>query len=212
MITITTRPFTTAEKKQQIKQLPGVYQRFEGFVMKLIFIAFVLIIPLLVYDHFTPVPSQIQAVYCIAIVIVALVLTFLITKKWEGGLSNQPHVSEINTGQAELVHVKTTRAIKREDPEDFGVAFYLEVFDNGQPKTLFLWGQYLDELIHDKNFPNTEFEFLRKKGSDEFISFTILGQYFEEEKSLPPFDKATWDNGTFPVNGQMIDQTFDEIN
>jgi len=212
MIKTIVRSFTEAEKKQQIKQLPGVYQRFEGFVMKFISIAFVLIIPLLVYDHFTPVPSQTQAVYCIAIVIIALSITFWITKKWEGGLSNQPYISEINTAQAEHIHVKTTRAIKREDPEDFGLAFYLEVFDNGQPRTLFLWGQYLDELIHDKNFPNTEFEFLRKKGSDEFISFTTLGQYFQEEKSLPPFDKATWDNGTFPVNGQIIDQTFDEIN
>jgi hypothetical protein len=52
----------------------------------------------------------------------------------------------------------------------------------------------------------------RKKGSDEFISFTTLGQYFEEEKSLPPFDKKTWESGVFPVNGQMIDQTIDEIN
>jgi hypothetical protein len=118
----------------------------------------------------------------------------------------------MNTDQAEHVYVKTTRAIKREDLEDFGLAFYLEVFDNGQPKTLFLWGQYLEELIHDKNFPNTEFEFLRKKGSDEFISFTTLGQYFEEEKSLPPFGKKTWESGVFPVNGQILDQTIDEIN
>jgi hypothetical protein len=77
---------------------------------------------------------------------------------------------------------------------------------------LFLWGQYLDELIHDKNFPNTEFEFLRKKGSDEFISFKTLGQYFEEEKTLPPFDKKTWESGVFPLNGQILDQTIDQIN
>ena len=212
MITKTIRPFTEAEKKQQIQQLPSVYKRFEGFVMKLIFIVFALTIPLLVYDHFVPLSSQTQAVYCIAIVIIAILLTYWITIKWEGGFSNQAHISEINTAQAEHVHVKTTKAIKREDPEDFGVAFYLEVFDKGHPKTLFLWGQYLDELVYDKSFPNTEFEFVRKKGSDEFISFKPLGQYFEEEKTLPPFDKATWDNGTFPANGQMIDQTIDQIN
>jgi len=145
MITTTIRPFTEAEKKQQIQQLPSVYKRFEGFVMKLIFIVFALTIPLLVYDHFVPLSSQTQAVYCIAIVIIAILLTYWITIKWE-------------------------------------------------------------------IFPNTEFEFLRKKGSDEFISFKTLGQYFEEEKTLPPFDKATWDNGTFPANGQMIDQTIDQIN
>lgn len=212
MITITIRPFTEAEKKQQIEQLPSIYKRFEGFVIKLIFIVFALTIPLLIYDHLRPEPSQTKAVYCMIILVVALLLTFRITIKWEGGLSNQPHISEINTAQAEHVHVKTTKAIKREDPEDFGVAFYLEVFDNGHPKTLFLWGQYLDELVYDKDFPNTEFEFVRKKGSDEFISFKTLGQYFEEEKSLPPFDKKTWESGIYPLNGHILDQTIDQIN
>jgi hypothetical protein len=179
--------------------------------MKLIFIVLVLDIPLLVYDQFAPVASQTQAVYLIIMVVVALLLTFWITKKWQGGLSINKYISDINVGQAEVIHVTTTRAIKRKDAEDFGVAYYVEVLDNGQPKTLFLWGQYLDELEYDKTFPNTEFEFIRKKGSDEFIDFKALGQHFKEEKTLPPFDKATWDSGAYPVNGQILEQTIDEI-
>ncbi|MBP6731085.1 MAG: hypothetical protein KA149_03445 [Chitinophagales bacterium] len=142
MITTTTRPFTDEEIKRQIKQLPSVYKRFEGFVIKLIFIVLALDIPLLVYDHFSPVASQTQAVYCIVMVVVALVLTFWVTKKWEGGLSNDKYISDINAGEAEVVHVTTTRTIKREDPEDFGVAYYVDILDNGQQKTLYLWGQY----------------------------------------------------------------------
>ncbi|MEO7990566.1 MAG: hypothetical protein ABI663_13555 [Chryseolinea sp.] len=211
MITITTRPFTDEEIKRQTKQLPSVYKRFEGFVMKFIFIVLALDIPLLAYDHFSPVASKIQAVYCIVMVVVALLLTFWITKKWEGGLSINKYISDINSGQAEVIHVTTTRAIKREDAEDFGVAYYIDILDNGLPRTLFLWGQYLDELEHDKTFPNTEFEFIRKKGSDEFIDFKTLGQYFKEEKTLPPFNKPVWDSGTFPVNGQILEQTIDQI-
>jgi hypothetical protein len=211
MITYTTRPFTDEEIKRQTNQLPSVYKRFEGFVMKLIFVVLALDVPLLVYDRFSPVASQIQAVYCIVMLVVALFLTFWITKKWEGGLSTNKYIWDIKSGQAEVVHVTTARAIKREDPEDFGIAYYVEIFDNGQAKTLFLWGQYLDVLESDETFPNTEFEFIRKKGSDEFIDFKTLGQHFIEEKTLPPFDKSTWDNGAYPVNGQILEQTIDEI-
>ncbi len=49
-------------------------------------------IPLLVYDHFSPVASQTQAAYCIVMVVVALLLTFWITKRWEGGLSINKYI------------------------------------------------------------------------------------------------------------------------
>ena len=179
--------------------------------MKFIFISLALNIPLIVYNHFTPIASQTQPVYYILMLLVGLLLTFRITKKWDGGLSNTKYLEEINSGQAEVIHVKTTKAIKREDPEDFGIAYYIEVLDNGQPKTLFLWGQYLDELEYNETFPNTEFEFIRKKVSGELIDFKTIGQYFKEEKTLPPFDKADWDSGTFPINGQILEKTIEQI-
>ena len=94
---------------------------------------------------------------------------------------------------------------------NFGVAFYLAVVDKGQPKTLFLWGQYLDELEYEKKFPNTEFEFIRNVDSDEFIDFKTSGKYFKEEKVLPGFDKEVWKSGQYPINGQLLDQSIDTI-
>ena len=171
----------------------------------------VLLIPLLTYDHFNPVASDTQAIYCIVIIFLAVVIALWLTKKFEGGLSNAKQIDKIQTGQVEVVKVQTTRAIKREDFEDFGIAYYISVTDNGQQKTLFLWGQYLDELEFEKTFPNTEFEFIRKIGSDEFIDFKTSGQYFIEEKTLPAFDKEVWKGGAYPVNGQLLDKTIDEI-
>ncbi|WP_153798777.1 hypothetical protein [Foetidibacter luteolus] len=211
MITTTIRNLTQDETQRQIKRLPSVYKRFENFVLKLIVVVLVLLAPLLIYDRFNPVPSHTQAVYCIVIVILAVLIVFWVTKKFEGGLTNSKQIDNIKSGQVEVVKVQTTRAIKREDFEDFGVAFYLAVVDNGQPKTLFLWGQYLDELEYEKTFPNTEFEFIRKVGSDEFIDFKTSGQYFIEEKVLPAFDKEVWKTGRYPVNGQLLDQVIDDI-
>lgn len=211
MISTTIRKPIQDETQGQIKRLPSVYKRFENFVLKLIGVVFVLLAPLLVYDHFIPVPSDTQAIYCITIVILALLIVFWVTKKFEGGLTNSKQIDDIKSRQVEVVKVQTTRAIKREDFEDFGVAFYLAVVDKGQPKTLFLWGQYLDELEYDKTFPNTEFEFIRNVGSDEFIDFKTSGQYFVEEKTLPAFDREVWKSGLYPVNGQLLDQTIDEI-
>ncbi len=211
MITSTIRELTQNEKNQQIKQLPSLYKRFENFVLKFIVVVMILLAPLLIYDHFKPVASDTQAIYCIAIIALAIGITIGVTKKFEGGFSNSKQIDKIQTGKVEVVRVQTTRAIKREDFEDFGIAYYVSVTDKGQPKTLFLWGQYLDVLEYEKTFPNTDFEFIRQIGSKEFIDFKTSGQYFIEEKTLPPFDKEIWKSGVYPVNGQLLDISIDEI-
>jgi hypothetical protein len=211
VITSTIRNPTTAEKADQIKRLPSRYQLFEGFVMKFMFITIILLVPLLIYDRYHPVASRTQAIYCIIIVLLAIFITYWVTIKFEGSFGNNKQVAKINADQVEVVHVKTTRAIKREDPEDFGVAFYVGVTDNGHQKTLYLSGQYLDELEYDRLFPNTEFEFTRQVGSDEFISFKSVGQPFKEEKVLPAFGKEVLKSGAYPVNGQLLDQPIDSI-
>jgi hypothetical protein len=69
--------------------------------------------------------------------------------------------------------------------------------DNGQKKTLYLWGQYLDELESSKQFPNTALEITRLPGHKEFIEFKVAGEYFKEEKTLPAFRKETVDPYSF---------------
>lgn len=178
--------------------------------MKLIPVVFVLLAPVLIYDKYFPVPSNIQAVYCILIVILAIGITIWLTKKWEGGLSNAKQIAEIENSVVEVIRIKTARAIEREDFEDFGPAYYLEVFENGQPKTLFLWGQYFD-VLEENSFPNTEFEYIRVKRNGEFIEFVTLGKHFQPERILPPFSKEVWKNDSCPYDGQILDLPLDEI-
>lgn len=208
MITIITRDATPKERQELTPQLPGRYKRFENFVMGYIVVVALLLIPMLAYDQFEPVASNKQAAYCIIVIIVAFLVTRWLKNRQEGKMVSQPTIDP--NFQVEVIRVKTNRAIKRKDPEDFGVAYYVDVTVNGQPKVLFLWGQYFD-VLEDHLFPNTEFEFVRKPGSHEFIDFITLGSYFKEEKVLPPFDEAIWESGAYPFNGDILDQRIDEI-
>ena len=176
--------------------------------MIMLFVLFAFLFPVLAYDHFNPIPSNTQAIYCIVVVIVSFLITWQIKKRHGNGLSNNKVITAIQSQQLEEVVVNTDRAIKREDYEDFGIAYYIDVVHEGERKTLFMWGQYLDIL---ENFPNTAFTFVRKPGNDEFIDFKITGQYFKEEKTLPAFGKEIWDSGNFPVNGQLLQQAIDTI-
>jgi hypothetical protein len=211
VIISTIRNTTQEEKLGQIKRLPTAYKRFENFLLKLIFVIPLLLAPLLIYDHYRPVASNIQAVYSIIVVALSIFICLQWTNKYEGGISNRKQIVDINSAQVEVVKVKTNRAIKREDPEDFGVAYYVDVTDGERRKTLYLWGQYLDDLEYEKLFPNTEFEYVRKVGSDEFIDFKTTGQYFKAERALPAFEKDVWKSGNYPLNGQLLDQTIDAI-
>lgn len=208
MITITTRNATPKEIQELTPQLPGRYKRFENFMMGYIVVVAILLIPMLAYDRYRPVASNTQAVYCIIILVVSFFVTRWFRNRVEGKTVTPP-VIDANF-RVEAIRVKTNRAIKREDPEDFGVAYYIDITHNGQQKVLYLWGQYLD-MLEDHEFPNTEFEIIRKPGSDEFIDFIPLGTYFKEEKVLPPFDKAVWNSGSYPVNGQILNQRIDEV-
>ncbi|MFT3823589.1 MAG: hypothetical protein QM731_06690 [Chitinophagaceae bacterium] len=210
MIISTTRTITAGEKNVQVKKFPGIYQRFEGFVLKLMVIVMILLVPMLIYDHYNPVASNMQAIYCIVILILSVFIVNWLTNKYRGGFYNRQKEQEDET-VVEVVSVKTNRAIRREDPEDYGVAYYIDVVENGQRKVLYLWGQYLDELEFEGLFPNTEFEFVRRSGSDEFLSFKTAGQPFRQEKTLPPFGKDVWKSGIYPVNGQLLDLSIDEI-
>jgi hypothetical protein len=118
---------------------------------------------------------------------------------------------EINSGMLEVLHVRTNRAIKREDPEDYGVAFYIDVVDDTKRKTLYLWGQHLDDLEYDNAFPNTEFVVTRRVDIKETIDIKLLGKPFRPEKTLPPFDKDIWKSGKYPADGELLDIRIDEV-
>ena len=207
MITVTVRPLTKKEAESLKRRRPSLLHLIEEYFFFFIIIYIPLLIPLLLIDKFVPIPSYLQLIYCILIVPLTVYIIRTIRRKY----GNRNHNTTDN--QSELVetfHVKTKRAIEREDIEDFGSSFYLDVEQNGEAKTLFLWGQYIDELGEGK-FPNSEFMLTRKDDSKEFIELKLLGKYFKPEKVLPAFDKKLWKSDKCHEDGQIINSPIDEI-
>jgi hypothetical protein len=152
MIATTIRPYSEAEKQQLIAQLPSRYKRFENFVMTLIFALGALLLPFLMFDKYFHFNSITQIIFCV----VAIAISVIVSQRITSHKNKRDAIKSILAGQVEATHVKTSRAIERKDPEDFGVAFYLEVLDNSKAKVLYLQGQYLDE-IEEGLFPATRF-------------------------------------------------------
>jgi hypothetical protein len=207
VISVTVRPLSSNEMKLINARRPSIYNIIEEYAKFFIGIYLVFLIPLLLIDNFFSISSTVQFAYCILSFFLTMYIVKKISKKYKGS-NGKGGQSESNL--AEVIYVKTNRAVERKDIEDLGSAFYLEVNDGVQNKTLFLWGQYLDEL-GERKFPNSEFELIRKADTKEFIGIELTGRYFKPEKTLPAFDKELWRNGRCHEDGQIINKLIDEI-
>jgi hypothetical protein len=206
MLTKTIRNFTDDEKEQIRSRQPSAYKQFEEVAM---FFIGIYMVPLLCFfglDKIFHFSSTAQLIFIVFNIFLTLIIMRKIRQKF--GTNRPKQVDE----RMEVFHVKTSRAIKREEYEDLGDAFYVEVEVEGQQKTLFLCGQHFYELIEDKKFPNTEFEVLRKVGEPNTFDIKLCGTYFEPERVLPRFDKKTWKEGSFPYDLDILDKTVDQIN
>ena len=208
MISITKRKLTDKELKQLKRQKRGeTYSAIESSVFAYIFITSVLLLPLLYIDKYYPVPSWVQGITSIVVLIIAFFITRQIL--WRAPFFwKHPNEKPLDRIEAEILYVKTTRAIMREDPEDFGPAYYLDITSaDGQPKVLSLWGQFL----YEESFPNTAFEIIRRSDTKQLIDFILHGDYFDPEHILPWFSDEILDEDTYPDYGTILEMSLDAI-
>ncbi|MFB6454197.1 hypothetical protein ACE38W_02915 [Chitinophaga sp. Hz27] len=124
--------------------------------------------------------------------------------------NQQMHDISIALMQVEVLHIKTNHAIVREADESLGEGYYLDVYVNGQQRTLYLQNPKYDYWAVDTDFPNTEFEIVRTH-EKEIIGAQFLGQYLMPERELPAFDDATLATGNYPKDGDLLDISIFEV-
>ncbi len=204
-----TRPYTEQEKKKLSSRKFSVWKHFENFGMKWVFASLILLFAFLLVKKFVmDISSEIELPIMIIIELIALAVVIYIMKR-TGELDwNKKIESELREGEAEVIRIKTDRVVKRKDPEDFGSGFYIKL---DEKSTLYLEGQYLDELQYSRKFPNTEFEIIRTKWHNEFLEINSLGKYLKPERKLEPFTKEEYKTGNRPHDGDIIELPIDKI-
>jgi hypothetical protein len=210
MLTIYTRPFSDEEIKIIEGPPPSRASRIERIVTPSAVVSMMLFAVVWMTKYRLKFSDETETILLIAVAITSILLVIFVRAKFIDPARKKKLLEKI-AGQADVMHIVTNRAIERKDPEDFGVAFYFDVLVNNERKTLYLWGQYLDMLVFDQLFPNTEFEIVHSRLNKKIIDLKVMGKHFLPEKVLPPFSKEVWETGKFPGDGQLLDITIDEV-
>lgn len=204
-----TRPYTEEEKANLRRRKHGLWEQLELFFMKWVFINFIVLAPFLLYERFVEeVPPETEGPIVIVLVVLSVAITFYLMNRlgeigWNKAIEN-----ELKTGEVLVTKLKTDKVLKRKDPEDFGSGFYLKIDDN---RTLYLEGQYLDDLQYDRKFPNTEMEIIQSKWNEELMEIISSGSYLKPERKLKAFTEEQYKSGSRHFCGDIIETPIDEI-
>jgi hypothetical protein len=209
MIEKHSRPYSAEEIKLLKRRKYSAWKHFEHFGMRWVYTTLIMLAPLLLYEKFVmDVPPQAELGILIILEIIAISLVLHWMKK-SGELDwNKIIEDDIKNGYAEVLKIQTDRVVKRKDPEDFGSGFYLKIDEN---KTLFLQGQYFDELQYARKFPNTNFEIVRKNLDKELISIFSTGKYLKPERKIKAFKEAQYKTGSIHNDGDILELHIDDI-
>jgi hypothetical protein len=192
----TERPYNLEEIKNLRSRKNSLWQHFENFGMKWIFIIFILLIPCFIYEKIVgKVSSETQLLTLIPLLIISAgIVIYIMNKMGEIGW-NKKVENEIKNGKAQILKIKTEKVIKRKETFDLGSGFYIKISEN---ETLYLQGQYFDELQYSRKFPNTEFEIVRTKLTlNELIDINYYGEYLKPTKKLKAFTKEQFEKNEF---------------
>ncbi|SFC93937.1 hypothetical protein SAMN04487907_1184 [Zunongwangia mangrovi] len=178
--------------------------------MKFIGITLVILSPLLIYDKFiNKVSPETQLIVVIPLLIVSVgTVIYWMNKNGEIGW-NKKVENEIKNGKAQVLKIHTDKVFKRKQTYDLGSGFYIKISDN---QTLFLQGQYFDELQYGRKFPNTDFEIvLTKLTFNELIDVKSFGKYLKPEKKLKAFTKEQFDKNEVHRDGDLLEIPIEQI-
>jgi hypothetical protein len=188
----------------------SLWQHIENFGKKWIGVLFIILLPFIIYDKYVDkVTSEIQLVLLFPM----LIASFFIVIYWmnkNGEIDwNKKVENEIKNGKAQVLRIKAEKVIKRNETFDLGSGFYIKISEND---TLYLQGQYFDELQFSRKFPNTEFEIVRTNLTpDELITINFFGKYLKPEKKLKPFTKEQFVQNEVHYDGDLLNIPIDEI-
>ncbi len=204
------RPYNESEIKILRSRKYSYWDHFEHFGLRWVFVSLLLLAPFLLYEKFIQeVSPETELPIAIAIEIIAIaIVIYFMNKMGEIGW-NKKVEKEIKNGKAEILKIKTDKVLKRRQTHDLGSGFYLKISDH---ETLYLQGQYYDELQYSRKFPNTEFELVKTTLTlNDLLDIQSFGKYLKPEKKLKAFTNEQYDKEKVHYDGDLLNIPIDEI-
>ena len=196
------RPYSEDEIKVLRSKKFSFWEQIENFILKFIWVAFLCLVPLILYDKFIDkVSSETQLLILIPLLIFSIGIVFYWMKK-EGRIGwNNKVEDEIKNGKAQVY--------KRKETFDLGSGFYIKISEN---ETLYLQGQHFDDLQYDRKFPNTDFTIVSSKiDFIGLIDIKLFGKYLKPEKKLKAFTEEQFRNEDVDYDGDLLNKSIEEI-
>jgi hypothetical protein len=115
---------------------------------------------------------------------------------------------DIVNGVADVDHFEITESIELEEYEDLGPAYFVRTKEGA---VYFFMGQYLYDLVDDRQFPCTEFETVRAPLSGVLLDFVCSGKSIVPTKRLGPFKRENLRRGEVPADGTAVSIAWERI-
>jgi len=131
--------------------------------------------------------------------------------------SRSLHTRDLAAGQAECTTFEVKDALRVEEAEDEGSAYYLKLADG---RVLFLSGQYLYEYEESEaedgqpipaRFPCRRFTLARGPESRLFLDLEVHGEPFPPSEELLPFTTEEHRAGIVPEDGAVLTLDFERL-
>jgi hypothetical protein len=206
----TERPYNTEEIKHLRSRKNSLWTHIENFGMKWVFVTFILLIPLFIIEKILgKVSSETQLLTLIPLLIISVgIVIYIMNKMGEIGW-NKKVENEIKNGKAQILKIKTEMVFKRKETFDLGSGFYIKISEN---ETLYLQGQYFDQLQYSREFPNTDFEIIRTELTlNELLDIKSFGKYLKPERKLKAFTKEQFEKNEIHYDGDLLKIPIEEI-
>ena len=204
------RPYNEDEIKILRSKKFSFWEQIENFILKFIWVAFLCLVPLILYDKFIDkVSSETQLLILIPLLIFSIGIVFYWMKK-EGRIGwNSKVEDEIKNGKAQVLKIQTEKVYKRKETFDLGSGFYIKISEN---ETLYLQGQHFDDLQYSRKFPHTDFTIVSSKiNIIGLIDIKLFGKYLKPEKKLKAFTEEQFKNEDVDYDGDLLNKSIEEI-
>ena len=140
--------------------------------------------------------------------LIGCVLAYFVDAKTKWSPLAKKLLVELKNGFASVEEFEVTDAVRVQEYEDNGYAFYLKLIDR---RVLYLTGQCLYEITDQREFPCSALKVTYTSMSRYVLTVECGGNYIAPKWILPSATIKEYEAGAIPDNGSVMDIDFEAL-